>query len=57
MAETARADPRAFWKDADLVGKMVSNHMTASLIRNEETVAQAMKAAMEEVRGYYASNK
>ncbi|MGH2371161.1 MAG: ABC transporter substrate-binding protein, partial [Chloroflexota bacterium] len=57
MAETARPDPRAFWKDADIVGKIVGNYMNATLIRNEMPVAQAMKAAMEEVRGYYAANQ
>jgi hypothetical protein len=55
MADTARADPRAFWKDADQVGRLIGAHMSASLIRNEESVPQAMQAAMEEVRGYYAS--
>jgi hypothetical protein len=30
MADTARADPRAFWKDADVVGKLVGNHMSAT---------------------------
>jgi len=57
MAETARPDPRAFWKDADQVGEIVGRYMQATLIRNELPVAQAMKAAMEEVRGYYASTR
>ena len=57
MAETARPDPRSFWKDADQVGAVIGRYMSATLIRNEMTVAQAMKAAMEEVRGYYASAK
>jgi multiple sugar transport system substrate-binding protein len=55
MAETARPDPRAFWKDADVVGAIVDKYLQATLIRNELPVAQAMKAATEEVRGYYAS--
>ncbi|MBI3970563.1 MAG: sugar ABC transporter substrate-binding protein [Chloroflexi bacterium] len=56
MAETARPDPRAFWKEADQVGKIVGNYMSATMLRNEMGVAQAMKQAMEEVRGFYASN-
>jgi ABC-type glycerol-3-phosphate transport system substrate-binding protein len=58
MAETARPDPRSFWKDADHVGpNIVQKYMDATMLRNEMPVAAAMKAAMEEVRGYYAANK
>jgi multiple sugar transport system substrate-binding protein len=55
MAETGRADARAFWKDADQVGAIVGKHMSATMIDNSVEVAQAMKQAMDEVRGYYAS--
>jgi multiple sugar transport system substrate-binding protein len=55
MADTARPDPRAFWKDADQVGAIMGNYMNATLIRNEMPVAQAMRQAMAEVRGYYGS--
>ncbi len=57
MADTGRADARAFWKDADQVGNIIGKYMTATMIDNTMDVAQAMKAAMEEVRGYYAANK
>jgi hypothetical protein len=57
MAETARADPRAFWKDADQVGAIMGKYMTATLVRNELGVQQAMKQAMDEVRGFYAGTK
>ena len=57
MAETGRADPRAFWKDAVTVEGLVKKYFEASLLRNEMTVANAMRAAMEEVRGYYAGKK
>lgn len=53
MADTGKADPRAFWKDANQVETIMAKHFNASLTRNEVTVPQAMKAAMEEVRGYY----
>jgi multiple sugar transport system substrate-binding protein len=57
MAETARADPRAFWKDADQVGAIMGRYLTATMINNELDVAQAMKQAMDDVRGYYAANR
>ncbi len=57
MAETARPDPRSFWKDADQVAGIIGQYMSATMLRNEMTVAQAMKQAMEDVRGYYAGNK
>jgi multiple sugar transport system substrate-binding protein len=53
MAETGRADPRAFWKDAVPVEAIVKKYFEASLLRNEMTVSAAMKQAMDEVRGYY----
>lgn len=53
MAETARPDPRAFWKDANQVGSMIGAHMSASMQRNEVPLPAAMKAAMDEVRGFY----
>ena len=53
MAETSRPDPRAFWKDANQVGSMIGKYMGAAFDRNELTVSQAMKQAMDEVRGYY----
>jgi ABC-type glycerol-3-phosphate transport system substrate-binding protein len=57
LAEAARADPRAFWKDSDSVGGIMEQHMQATFNRNEVGVAQAMRQAMEEVRGFYASGK
>jgi ABC-type glycerol-3-phosphate transport system substrate-binding protein len=57
LAEAARADPRAFWKDSDLVGGIVEKYMQATFNRNEVGVAEAMRQAMAEVRGYYASGK
>ncbi len=57
MAESGRPDARAFWKDADQVAAIVSKYMTATMIDNTMDVAQAMKQAMEDVRGYYAGNK
>jgi ABC-type glycerol-3-phosphate transport system substrate-binding protein len=57
MAETARADPRAFWKDADQVGAIMAKYMQATLTRNELGVQQATQQAMEEVRGFYAGTK
>jgi ABC-type glycerol-3-phosphate transport system substrate-binding protein len=53
MAETARADPRAFWKDAVQVEAIVKPYFQASILRNEQPVAAAMQQAMAEVRGYY----
>jgi ABC-type glycerol-3-phosphate transport system substrate-binding protein len=55
MAETSRPDPRAFWKDADHVGRIIGNYLRATMIENSMGVAQAMRQAMDEVRGYYAS--
>src|SRR5439155_17902111 len=55
MAETGRADPRAFWKDAVTVEAIVKKYFEASLLRNEMTMSAAMKQAMDEVRGYYGS--
>jgi ABC-type glycerol-3-phosphate transport system substrate-binding protein len=57
LAEAARADPRAFWKDSDTVGGIMEKHVQATFNRNDVGVAQAMRQAMEEVRGYYASSK
>ena len=57
MAESGRADPRAFWKDAVPVEAIVKKYFQASLLRNEVTVSAAMKQAMDEVRGYYGSTK
>ena len=57
MAETGRVDARAFWKDADLVASIIGKYMSSAITKNETDVAQAMKTAMEEVRGYYAANK
>jgi hypothetical protein len=57
MAETGRADPRAFWKDAVTVEGLVKKYFEASLLRNEMPVAAAMTAAMQEVRGYYGTAK
>lgn len=54
LADGARPDPCAFWKEADQVGRIVGSYMSASLIRNELGVQQAMKPAMDEVRGFYA---
>ena len=53
----ARADPRAFWKDSDVVGGIVEKYMQATFNRNEVGVAEAMRQAMAEVRGYYAGGK
>jgi ABC-type glycerol-3-phosphate transport system substrate-binding protein len=53
LAEAARADPRAFWKDSDLVGGIMEKHVQATMNRNEMGVAEAMRAAMAEVRGFY----
>ncbi len=57
MAETAKADARAFWKDATQVEPILTKYFDATFKRNELTVAQAMRQAMEEVRGYYAGKK
>jgi len=32
MAESSRPDARAFWKDADEVGKIVGKYMDATMI-------------------------
>jgi ABC-type glycerol-3-phosphate transport system substrate-binding protein len=53
MADTSRPDPRAFWKDANQVGSMLGQHMSAAMVRNEVPLGTAMKAAMDEIRGYY----
>lgn len=55
MADTGRADPRAFWKDAVQVEAIVKKGFEASILRNEQPVAVAMKQAMDEVRGYYGA--
>ncbi|HVG96819.1 MAG TPA: extracellular solute-binding protein, partial [Chloroflexota bacterium] len=55
LAESARADPRAFWKDSDLIGGVMEKYVQATFNRNEVGVAEAMRQAMAEVRGYYAS--
>ncbi len=57
LADVARADPRAFWKDSDLIGGIMEKHVQATFNRNEVGVAEAMRQAMSEVRGYYASVK
>ncbi|HEU5317105.1 MAG TPA: hypothetical protein VFX49_13435 [Chloroflexota bacterium] len=57
LAEAARADPRAFWKDSDAVGAIMEKHVQATFNRNDAGVAEAMRQAMAEVRGYYASGK
>jgi len=57
MGDTGRADPRAFWKAAVTVATFIKKGFDASIGRNELTVSAAMKAAMEEVRGYYGSAK
>ena len=53
MADTGRADPRAFWKDAVPVEAIVKKYFQASITKNEQPVAAAMQQAMAEVRGYY----
>ncbi|MDQ3702346.1 MAG: extracellular solute-binding protein, partial [Chloroflexota bacterium] len=55
LAEVARADPRAFWKDSDVVGGIMEKYVQATFNRNEMGVPEAMRQAMGEVRGYYAS--
>jgi multiple sugar transport system substrate-binding protein len=55
MAETARPDARAFWKDANQVEAIIRKYLDQSFARNEITVAQATKQAMDEVRGYYGN--
>jgi ABC-type glycerol-3-phosphate transport system substrate-binding protein len=57
LAESARADPRAFWKDSDMVGGIMEKHVQATMNRNEVGVAEAMRQAMSEVRGYYGSGR
>ena len=57
LAEAARADPRAFWKDSDVVGGIVEKYVQASFNRNEIGIPEAMRQAMSDVRGYYASGK
>ena len=52
MTETGKADPRAFWKQANEVEVIVRRYMQASILRNEMPVPQAMRTAMEEVRGF-----
>ena len=54
MAETAKADARAFWKDASVVEPILGKYLDATFKRNELPVGQAMKQAMDEIRGYYA---
>jgi ABC-type glycerol-3-phosphate transport system substrate-binding protein len=55
LADVARADPRAFWKDSDIVGGVMEKYVQATMNRNELGVAEAMRQAMSEVRGYYSS--
>ncbi|HEX2036841.1 MAG TPA: extracellular solute-binding protein [Chloroflexota bacterium] len=55
LAEAARADPRSFWLDSDIVGGIMEKYMQATFNRNELGVPEAMRQAMAEVRGYYAS--
>jgi ABC-type glycerol-3-phosphate transport system substrate-binding protein len=53
MGETAKADARAFWKDASVVEPILGKYLDATFKRNELPVGQAMKQAMDEIRGYY----
>jgi multiple sugar transport system substrate-binding protein len=58
MAETARPDPRAFWKDANEVGPIVENkYMQPMFQLNEWPVPEAMRRCMAEVRAFYAAKK
>lgn len=57
MADSARPDPRAFWKDANEVGSIIGKYMDITMIKNELPVKQAMQEAMGEVRGFYAGTK
>jgi hypothetical protein len=54
MAETAKPDARAFWKDASVVDPILVKYLDATFKRNDLPVGQAMKQAMDEIRGYYA---
>ena len=53
LADAARADPRAFWKNSDIVGGIMEKHVQATFNRNEMGIAEAMRSAMAEVRGFY----
>jgi ABC-type glycerol-3-phosphate transport system substrate-binding protein len=53
LSETARPDPRAFWKDADEVGQIVGRHLTATFRRNEYGPAEAMRRIVADVNAYY----
>lgn len=55
LTDVAVPDPRAFWKDGDKVGAILEKWMQGAMIRNEVGVAAAMRQAMTEVRGYYAT--
>lgn len=55
LAEAARADPRAFWKDSDVVGGIMEKYVQATFNRNEIGVAEATRRAMSDVRGHYAA--
>ena len=53
MAETSRPDARAFWKDADQVGVIVGNHLSATFYRNEYGPAEALRRIVADVHAYY----
>ncbi len=53
LNETGRPDPRAFWKNADEVGEIVSRHLQATLLRNEYGPAEAMRRLVADVNAYY----
>jgi multiple sugar transport system substrate-binding protein len=55
LTDVAVPDPRAFWKDGDKVGAILTTWLQAAMIRNEIGVAAAMRQAMGEVRAYYAT--
>ena len=57
-SETARPDPRALWKDADVVGPIVENtYFQASYERNALPVQEAVRRAMADVRAHYAGRR
>lgn len=55
MADQARPDPQAYWKDSAAVSAMIQNHLRAAMERNEITVGDAVRRAMQEVRAYYGT--
>jgi multiple sugar transport system substrate-binding protein len=55
LADTARPDPRALWKDSEQVQPIISGkYMRATFQENQMSVAEAMRRAMDEVRRFYA---